>query len=569
MLGSSTLKNKIPEVYHVVSFKTVSRMPAFDDYQKVIIIKSIRRLQRFCAIDVLTYCVTDTDVEMLVSVPDRESYLTRFEGKNEEGKLIDHFKHRYSASRIAEIKEQIAEARASGEDGQDVFDHYTRRICDLNLFVEAIQQGFTHWYKNKFSKDSSRVRGQIWAARLAKDEMVKGAELRQQAVQTDLAAIRKGLVTASQNYRWSGYAKACTGDKNAQRGLCRVMGASLHDWDEVRAKYGDLMKVKAGEIEKVESPAKNVDRGNGKLLISPSHKNKLGTRKWVKWSMVVLLLGAVAYGVKFYTAPKKKDGQPVEKSDETSNTPSSRSSHEEPAFDNDPNVVANAFLAATDPSERLKMARNWRDVKAHMTSYHAEALNGKTIGLGPVKIGNVGGITCSSYEVVLASGDMRQLTVVPTEDGMKVDWDAYARYGTATWSQILAGTVKSADVRVRVKPVGHYIFAFRDDTRWRCYLLSSPDVNQSVYAYAKVGSTTHEILKSAATQFDGPGARLTIRISSTKEGLKHRQFNLDRVLAIGWVLNKPEKFENTWVKPHADILNGEGEKLHAPRSSFK
>ncbi|MBT8045034.1 MAG: hypothetical protein KJO79_08790, partial [Verrucomicrobiae bacterium] len=82
-------------------------------------------------------------------------------------------------------------------------------------------------------------------------------------------------------------------------------------------------------------------------------------------------------------------------------------------------------------------------------------------------------------------------------------------------------------------------------------------------------SKTHQILKTVATRFDGPGERVTVRISNTPEGLKRRQFNLNRVLAVGWVLNKPESFEDDWVKPLSEMEKGDDdEKLHAPRGSF-
>ena len=109
------------------------------------------------------------------------------------------------------------------------------------------------------------------------------------------------------------------------------------------------------------------------------------------------------------------------------------------------------------------------------------------------------------------NGDRRLISVVKTREGELIDWDAFARYGTACWDDIMNGKVQTATVRVFLQKTNYYNFAYSDDEKWASYRLSSPDLDSELTAYAAIGTRTHGILDHTFTLAPHP-RRFTLRI---------------------------------------------------------
>lgn len=220
-----------------------------------------------------------------------------------------------------------------------------------------------------------------------------------------------------------------------------------------------------------------------------------------------------------------------------------------PVFSRPPREVVDAFVTTADPQERLKWVRNPQDVAKRMLSYPAQALTepvDKIVELGLV---NNGSHVVAGFGAIFANGQKRLISVLPTPDGPRVDWDCYARYCSATWSQLLSNEVKSAEVRVYASPSDYYNFGY-DEKSWDCYLLSGPDLEGIVYAYVVKGKRTAQILSNTLSWGAQP-VKMTFRISGTPKGVLHRQFLIDRVLAYSWVRGERD-MQDTWVMPHDD-----------------
>lgn len=228
--------------------------------------------------------------------------------------------------------------------------------------------------------------------------------------------------------------------------------------------------------------------------------------------------------------------------------------------------VAEHFTSSTEIEERLKWARNPEQVRMSLNKYPEQALSAPVMGLRRIPAVRRDGRDLNNFQVTLEGGTQRMLCVEETPAGYRVDWDAYARYCSAPWSKILNGEVESAEVRVFAKPVAYFAYGYRDEEKWRCYVLNSPDLDQSFYAYTQMGSRTHRILRSALKN-PLSGSPVTLRISIHPEGLQHRQLAIDEVLSLDWVVDSDD-FEESWVAPFGSEMDDD-DHTAVPRGSFE
>ena len=207
---------------------------------------------------------------------------------------------------------------------------------------------------------------------------------------------------------------------------------------------------------------------------------------------------------------------------------------DEPAvFTRPPKEIAKIFLSLSEPEERLKWVRNPEMMREHMKSYSEQVLQGTSEQLTPLGMGGTRHFIFARFMVTFSNEDTRSLFVIATPNGPLIDWDAYARYNSASWGDILSGKSQSAEVRVFVEHSDYYNFLYRDESEWSCYRLTSPDLKDSLYAYAKKRSKQEIAL--ASVQSLNKAIPVVLGISTTQDGLKHRQITIDRVYAFSWI----------------------------------
>ena len=116
----------------------------------------------------------------------------------------------------------------------------------------------------------------------------------------------------------------------------------------------------------------------------------------------------------------------------------------------------------------------------------------------------------------------------------KVDFDAFARSVKPSWSELLGKGADHGRVRVFVGHDDYYNGPFRDEKQWICYGMASPDTEQLLHGYCRVGSPQAEAMEKLFS--DGvETSRATLEISRVKDG-EPRQFEIVRLMAADWVL---------------------------------
>ncbi|MDB4406753.1 hypothetical protein N9134_00955 [Akkermansiaceae bacterium] len=126
----------------------------------------------------------------------------------------------------------------------------------------------------------------------------------------------------------------------------------------------------------------------------------------------------------------------------------------------------------------------------------------------------------------------RLVAVVETEEGPKVDWDAYIRYGDKSWDDVFSGKVEKATVMVHLKPSDYYDHQFSNSEKFSGYAITTPDSDRGLYGYVERDSPLDRALQHSIIA--GPG-RNTIEISINRESLEYSQVRISGIQAIGWV----------------------------------
>lgn len=117
----------------------------------------------------------------------------------------------------------------------------------------------------------------------------------------------------------------------------------------------------------------------------------------------------------------------------------------------------------------------------------------------------------------------------------KLDFDAFARTVSPPWPEIIAGKASAVSVvRTYVAKDSYYNGLFSDESQWICCCLASPDTEQILLGYCKIGSPQAAALSQLFLR-DQSMLRATLEIRRV-EGAEPRQFEISRVLAEDWAV---------------------------------
>jgi len=225
--------------YHVIS-RVVDKRFIFNAKEKEHFRRWMRRLEAFCGVQVLTFCLMSNHFHLLVRVPDRRSMprLTK------EG-LLELLPLLYDGPQRLGIEQEIGRAAAADDPAwlAGILARFEARRHDLASFMKDLKQRFTRWY----NRENGR-RGTLWEDRY-KSVLVEGSEraLLTIAAYIDLNPVRAGMVERPEDYRWCGYAEAVAGRHQARRGLCAILDQTGHavnrevTWDYMAGVYRMLL----------------------------------------------------------------------------------------------------------------------------------------------------------------------------------------------------------------------------------------------------------------------------------------------------------------------------------------
>ena len=299
ILGRAPLES---HCYHVMS-RTCGGEVFLDDVEREALRRVIWRMAEFAGIKVVTYCIMSNHFHLLAEVPHRESWMQRFEGAQGEAKLLEHLRTLYSKTYVGLLREELADLRARGMSAlADLrIAAIKKRFCDLSLFVKEVKERYSRWFNKRRGR-----RGTLWMDRF-KSVLVegKGEALRTIAAYIDLNPVRAGLVQDPKDYRWCGYAEALVGNKEAQRGICRITARAENAWKTGGAAeaYRQILFDSGREVRSADN-SKVVRRGVSKERVREvlERRGKLTPGELVRCKVRHFTDGAVIGSKEFVNA---------------------------------------------------------------------------------------------------------------------------------------------------------------------------------------------------------------------------------------------------------------------------
>lgn len=244
--------------YHCMS-RVVDRQFVLGSEEKEYFRRTMRHLEAFLEVRVVTFCLMSNHFHLLLEVPGRRSDPASLRALDTE-ELLSKLPLLYDERSVREVREELERAAASGSKRweREILQRYEIRMGNLSDFVKELKQRFTQWYNRRH-----RRRGTLWEERF-KSVLVEGCEeaLLAMAAYIDLNPVRAGLVSDPKDYRWCGYGEACAGGRLARAGLCRILEAAheappefVGDWRLASARYRMLLfgrgeRRKGGEMNR-------------------------------------------------------------------------------------------------------------------------------------------------------------------------------------------------------------------------------------------------------------------------------------------------------------------------------
>ncbi|HQZ29975.1 MAG TPA: transposase [Verrucomicrobiales bacterium] len=259
-MRQSRIKGLGLSYYHCIS-RIVGREFLLGDDEKEHFLVLMRRLEAFHGVRAVTYCVMSNHFHLLLEVPDpattaaldRETILHRI------GLLYDDFT-------VETVRQELARADAAGNTRweNEILERYRSRMGNLSTFLQELKQRFSAWYNRRHHR-----KGTLWEERF-KSVLVEGDEkaLMTIAAYIDLNPIRAHMVGKVEDYRWSGYASAVSGNHWARIGLGRILRnspqVSGEDYEQNWSETGKVYRLwlyDQGEVREISESGKRPEKG--------------------------------------------------------------------------------------------------------------------------------------------------------------------------------------------------------------------------------------------------------------------------------------------------------------------
>ena len=248
-MRTKRIKNEGESYYHLFS-RCALRTFLFNEEEKEMFVKMMRRVEYFCGVEVLAYCVMDNHFHILAHVFRRQEIT--------EAMLLDRVGVLYGDGMAYEMGKRWEDYRKKGETRmlEDEQEKLWKRMGDITPFMQTLKQRFSAWFRRRRELD-----GTIWQGRFG-STLVEGADGALSAVSAyiDLNPVRAGIVSDPKDYRWSSYGSAMDGDAQSMQGLAHIYDGDAESADfigEYAANYREKLYVKGSdsidreEVEKV------------------------------------------------------------------------------------------------------------------------------------------------------------------------------------------------------------------------------------------------------------------------------------------------------------------------------
>jgi len=254
--------------YHCIS-RVVDQRFIFGTEEKEFFRKTMRNLEKFTGVQVVTYYIMDNHIHLLLGVPDKDELPPL-----NEAELLECLSAIYDAPTVLGVKQELQRAaEANNPNGHQeidpagesvesdratspalpcnaVLERYEYRRGSLSEFMKSLKQRFTQWYNRTKGR-----KGTLWESRY-KSVLVEGAEsaLMTMAAYIDLNPVRAGVADTPEEYRWCGYSEAMAGNMVARTGLGTILSETLQDsgiradWRRTHKRYRQLLFEEGEEV---------------------------------------------------------------------------------------------------------------------------------------------------------------------------------------------------------------------------------------------------------------------------------------------------------------------------------
>jgi REP element-mobilizing transposase RayT len=229
------LKNDGEGFYHVTS-RCVDRTFRFKDADKTRIVDKMKRMGKFCGVEIGTYAVMSNHFHILLHVLEQKE-LT-------DDELVGRIFALYGPAKAEDLRSTWSNWRRAGDTAsleqlEASRRTYLRRMGDLSIYMQELKQ----WISREYNKEHNR-KGTLWEERFWSCLLEDSTEtLTSVAKYIDTNAVRAGIVERPEDYRWCGYAEAHAGRAAAQLALASLFRQSEEmDWAKTEERYGWLLR---------------------------------------------------------------------------------------------------------------------------------------------------------------------------------------------------------------------------------------------------------------------------------------------------------------------------------------
>jgi putative transposase len=272
--------------YHLVNRVTGTREDRpFDDVEKEMLVRLLKRLSQLYTVEVIAYCVMSNHFHLIVYAPDAAP-------------ALPEAVRRLNAHYQPKVPYHVGEPRVAV---------LAARLPDISHFMHDVQQQFTSWFNRT---RPGRRRGSLWAERF-KSVILEGREALWTCLKyIELNAVRAGLVRDPAEYRFCSWGVWCGSGRHPFGGaflrhLRRSLGprATGRRDNELKTLLRDDM-ARTLANDKAQQEARN--RG----MVLPDGKNGTDGRNGSR-GVALTLSGATAGVRRTEAAPTSADPTPA------------------------------------------------------------------------------------------------------------------------------------------------------------------------------------------------------------------------------------------------------------------
>ncbi len=197
-----------------------------------------------------------------------------------------------------------------------------------------------------------------------------------------------------------------------------------------------------------------------------------------------------------------------------------------------------SFLRAPTWMDKLDYVRQSDRYSAHVREFYAgrESASEEVIDLVFNGKTNHGGVEAFIFHALMRDGDRRMLVFLQEADGVRLDWECYARFNPASWEQFVSERVpERTEFRLVVEKDEYSNRSYADAEAHEYYRLRNPDSDRQLFGYvcpdSDLGLRMQELFRGQ------PSRLLILDICYPDAGaeIANDQVEITAVSSVGWV----------------------------------